>query len=202
MPPGHITALLERWNVGDAAARDELMSLVYGELRRMAAARLRGAGAGASLQPTALVHEVYLRLAGSETVRWNDRVHFFAVASRAMRQIIVDEARRKTSLKRGGGEVRVTLDESVDASHFAPSEDLRGAPRNRGTDVDLLALDRALERLAAADESQARLVEMRFFAGLTLEEIADVTQVSLATTKRRWRLARAWLFRELSEHAR
>lgn len=186
MAPGQITTLLERWNVGDAGARDELMSLVYGELRRMAAARLRGAEAGASLQPTALVHEVYLRLASSEAVRWNDRVHFFAVASRAMRQIIVDEARRKTSLKRGGGELRVTLDESI--------EDGGGT-----SNVDLVALDRALARLAETDEAQARLVEMRFFGGLTLEEIAEVTEVSLATIKRRWRLARAWLFRELTE---
>lgn len=188
MVPGQITALLVRWNGGDGAARDELMSLVYDELRRMATARLRGAAPGDSLQPTALVHEVYLRLAGNESVQWNDRAHFFAVASRAMRQIVVDEARRKGSLKRGGGEVRVTLDDAV--------EDGRGR-----SDVDLVALDAALQRLADADQSQARLVEMRFFGGLTLEEIAAVTEVSLATTKRRWRLARAWLFRELTEGA-
>lgn len=188
MIPGQITALLMRWNGGDAAARDELMALVYGELRRIAAARLRGAGPGESLQPTALVHEAYLRLAGSGSVQWNDRAHFFAVASRAMRQIVVDEARRKGSLKRGGGELRVTLHDGI--------EDGGGR-----SDVDLVALDGALQRLAEADESQARLVEMRFFGGLTLEEIAALTEVSLATTKRRWRMARAWLFRELTESA-
>jgi RNA polymerase sigma factor (TIGR02999 family) len=188
---GRITALLARWKRGEVAARDELMALVYGELRRMAAARLRGAGPGASLQPTALVHEVYLRLAGSDAAQWNDRAHFFAVASRAMRQIVVDAARRRESLKRGGGEVLVTLDDAIAA-------DAGGARR----DVELVALDRALERLAGADESQARLVELRFFGGLTLEEIAAVSSLSLATVKRRWRLARAWLFRELTEGER
>lgn len=188
---GRITALLVRWNRGEVAARDELMALVYAELRRMAAARLRGAGPGASLQPTALVHEVYLRLAGGEGVQWNDRAHFFAVASRAMRQIVVDAARRRESLKRGGAEVLVSLDDAIAA-------DADGERR----DVDVVALDRALERLAEADESQARLVELRFFGGLTLEEIAAVSNISHATVKRRWRLARAWLFRELTEGTR
>jgi RNA polymerase sigma factor (TIGR02999 family) len=180
---GRITALLVRWNGGDASARDELVSLVYGELRRMAAARLRGTPGG-SLQPTVLVHEVYLRLAGADAMQWQNRAHFFAVAARAMRQIVVDEARRKHAAKRGGHELRVTLDEGIAAER---------------EEVDLVALDGALERLAAADEYQARLVEMRFFGGLTFEEIAVLSDLSLATVKRRWRLARAWLFRELAQ---
>lgn len=150
----------------------------------MAAARRRHAS-GETLQPTAIVHEAYLRLAGNASLRLQDRTHFFAVAARAMRQIVIDDARRKDSLKRGGGAIRVTLDEGIE-----------GQPAEQ---VDLVALDAALEKLGQADASQAQLVEMRFFAGLTLEEIADLTKVSLATTKRRWRLARAWLFRELSQ---
>lgn len=188
MPPsghGEITLLLDRWNNGDATALDELMPLVYEELRRMASARRRHASPAETLQPTAIVHEAYLRLVGNASLRLQDRTHFFAVAARAMRQIIIDDARRKDSLKRGGAALRVTLDEGI-----------QGRP---GKDIDIVALDDALEKLGQADPAQAQLVEMRFFAGLTLEEIADVTKVSLATTKRRWRLARAWLFRELSE---
>lgn len=152
----------------------------------MAASRRRQASPAETLQPTAIVHEAYLRLAANASLRLNDRTHFFAVAARAMRQIIIDDARRKESLKRGGANLRVTLDEGIEGS----------LPAN---DVDIVALDEALEKLGRADASQAQLVEMRFFAGLTLEEIAELTKVSLATTKRRWRLARAWLFRELSQ---
>lgn len=183
--PGEISLLLARWNGGDSTALDELMPLVYDELRRMASARRRRSDPLQTLQPTALVHEAYLRLVGSNSPRPLDRTHFFALAGRAMRQIVIDEARRKESLKRGGTALRVTLDD--------------GIPDRPAAEVDVIALDAALEKLSAGDADQARLVEMRFFAGLTLEEIAAVTGTSLATAKRRWRLARAWLFRELSE---
>jgi RNA polymerase sigma factor (TIGR02999 family) len=164
---------------------DELAAQVYHELRRLAGAYMRREAPGQTLQPTALVHEAYLRLAGAGTP-WNDRRHFIGIAARSMRQILVERARARGALKRWGNLNRVSLAESLAAA---------GADGN--TDI-LPALDEALSRLELIDPEQARIVELRFFAGLTVEEAADALGLSPATLKRRWSLARAWLFRELS----
>jgi RNA polymerase sigma factor (TIGR02999 family) len=162
---------------------EELAALVYAELRRLAAAYMRREAPGQTLQPTALVHEAYLRLAGAGTP-WNDRRHFIGIAARSMRQILVERARARGALKRWGALDRVSLHESLAGAANVP---------------DMLpALDEALERLEKLDPEQARIVELRFFAGLTNEEAADALGISVATLKRRWNLARAWLFRELS----
>jgi RNA polymerase sigma factor (TIGR02999 family) len=181
---GVITRLLLKWRAGDEAAFAELMELVYRDLRVRAEAYLRRERAGHTLQPTGLVHETYLKLVGEAGIPWSDRAHFFAVAARAMRQILVDHARRRTAAKRGGAAERVTLTN-------LPAE-------AGGTSVDLLALDAALERLAALDPLQARLVELRYFGGLTIEETAEVLGSSPATVKRSWSSARAFLFAHLS----
>jgi RNA polymerase sigma factor (TIGR02999 family) len=161
---------------------DDLMPAVYAELKRIAAAYLRRERPGHTLQPTALVNEAYVRLAGQHP-RFQNRAHFCAIAANAMRQILVERARARNARKRGGGAARVTLDEAM-----AP------AP---GPPVDLDALDEALTRLAALDAQQARIVELRFFGGLSVEETADVLGISPATVKRHWSVARAWLAREL-----
>jgi RNA polymerase sigma-70 factor, ECF subfamily len=166
---------------------DELAPLVYNELRRLAGAYMRREAPGQTLQPTALVHEAYLRLAGEGTP-WNDRRHFVGIAARAMRQILVERARARGAQKRWGALDRVSLHESLAGA--LPHDDL------------MPALDEALERLEALDPEQARIVELRFFAGLTIEETADALALSPATLKRRWSLARAWLFRELSSQPR
>jgi len=163
------------------------MPIVYAELRQLAAHYLRQERPAHTLQPTALVHEVYMRLAGhvgQHGAAWDDRAHFFGIAARVMRQVLVDYARTSGAAKRGAGRLRVTLNEW---SHMTP-----------GPDLDILALEAALTRLATLDAGQARLVELRFFAGLTLEEAADVLGRSPRTLKRDWRSARAWLQRELS----
>ena len=174
--------------MGDASGTpgaDEFAEQVYQELRRLAGAYMRREAPGQTLQPTALVHEAYLRLAGAGTP-WNDRRHFIGIAARSMRQILVERARARGALKRWGNLNRVSLAESLAAA---------GADGN----TDLLpALDEALSRLELIDPEQARIVELRFFAGLTVEEAADSLGLSPATLKRRWSLARAWLFRELS----
>ena len=162
---------------------EELAALVYDELRRLAGAYMRREAPGQTLQPTALVHEVYLRLAGAGTP-WNDRRHFIGIAARSMRQILVERARARGALKRWGRLDRVSLVESLAMSP------------NGSTDM-LPALDEALSRLERLDPEQARIIELRFFAGLTVEEAADALGISAATLKRRWSLARAWLFREL-----
>jgi RNA polymerase sigma factor (TIGR02999 family) len=162
---------------------DELAPLVYQELRRLAGAYMRRESPGQTLQPTALVHEAYLRLAGEDTP-WNDRRHFVGIAARAMRQILVERARARGALKRWGALDRASLRESLVGA--VAQDDL------------LPALDEALGRLERLDPEQARIVELRFFAGLTIEETADALGLSPATLKRRWSLARAWLFRELS----
>jgi RNA polymerase sigma factor (TIGR02999 family) len=174
----HILSAIER---GDSKAPAQLLPLVYDELRRLAAQRLAQEKPGQTLQPTALVHEAYLRLVGSGTpVRWDGCGHFFAAAAEAMRRILVEEARRKRSLKRGGGRRREPGD--LDAL-------LAGGPTQ-----DVLALHEALERLAAHDPVKAKLVELRFFAGLTLEQAAECLGVSPRTADRAWRYARAWLY--------
>ena len=182
--PGAVTQLLARAKAGNTAALEELVPLVYAELRRIAGRYVRRERAGHSLQATALVHEAYIRLLKDEDLSFENRAHFLGIAARSMRQILVEHARSRHAEKRGGERQRVTLDEGVAA----------GGP----VDVDLLALEEALERLAARDAVQARIVELRYFGGLTNEETAAALGVSPATVKRAWVVARAWLFRELT----
>jgi RNA polymerase sigma factor (TIGR02999 family) len=176
--------LIARASRGDRPALETLMPLVYGELRRLAAHYLRGERAGQTLQPTALVHEAYLRLLKDRPDRWQNRAHFSAIAAHVMRQILIERARARNAQKRGGGQPRVTFDESLPAAADAPS-------------IDVLAVDTALERLAALDADQARIVELRYFGGLSIEETAEAMGISPATVKRHWTLARAWLAAEL-----
>lgn len=183
-----VTALLSAWGRGNSNALNELLPLVYAELRRIAAGQLRREAMGHTLQPTALVHEVYLRLIDQRHVDWRDRAHFFGVAARVMRRILVDHARRHRASKRGGGLLTVSIDQAKEP--IAPG----GVP--------LLALDQALERLAALDEDLARIVELRAFGGLTIDEAACVLEVSPTTAKREWRTAKAWLARELDGELR
>ena len=167
----------------DRQSLDSLLPLVYQELRRLAAGYLRRERAGYTLQPTALVNEAYLRLLKDRPDRWQNRAHFCAIAAHSMRQILIERARARGAQKRGGARARVTLDEALVA----------GGERS----IDLVALDEALERLAALDPDQARLVELRFFGGLTVEETAEAMNISPATVKRHWTVARAWLAREM-----
>ena len=183
-PPGDVTRLLIAWNGGDAKALERLIPLVYGELRRQARGYLRKERPGHTLQPTALVHEVYLRLVDQSRVKWQNRAHFFGVAARAMREILVDHARKRRAAKRGGPHSLISIDDVNPAS----------PPKN----LDLLDLDRTLKRLAALDERQARLVELRVFGGLTIDEAAEVLEISPATVSREWRHAETWLHREMS----
>jgi RNA polymerase sigma factor (TIGR02999 family) len=180
--PPDVTRLLAEWAGGDEAALDRLMPLVYQELRRIADRALGRERQGHTLQATALVHEAYLRLVQQHSA-FQNRAHFFAIASQVVRRILVDHARRRDSIKRGAGEAPVILD--MDVADDAPT-------------VDALALDEALTRLESLDAQQARIVEMRFFGGLTVEETADVLNISPRTVKRDWSMARAWLRRELS----
>ena len=182
-----VTRLLLDWSTGDERARDQLMPLVYEELRRLAGAQLRSEHDHHSLQVTDLVNEAYLRLVDQNRVRWSNRIHFFAISARLMRRILVDHARRQRARKRGGDGIRVTL---VESAAVTP-----------GLDPDLVALDDALESLAEIDPRGAQLVELRFFAGLTIEETAEVLDISPATVKREWVATRAWLFRRLDSPA-
>jgi RNA polymerase sigma-70 factor, ECF subfamily len=183
---GDVTTLLRRWRNGDAEAFEQLMPLVYGELHRMARRYLAGERANHSLQPSALVNEVCLRLLGWDEARWQNRGHFFGVSAGMMRRVLVDIARRRDAGRRGGPEaVRVPLDGLEIA---APAE----------ADMDLVAVDRALDKLAAHDARKARIVELRFFGGLSMEEIARALDVSVRTVHSDWALARAWLYRELT----
>lgn len=180
-----VTDLLLAWSGGEREALDQLMPLVVEELRRVAASYLRRERSDHTLQPTALVHELYMRLVDQRRVSWNDRVHFFAAAARTMRRILVDHARAQRCEKRGGGALTVPL-ETVLATAAAP-------------EANLLALDRALELLSEREPRQAQVVELRFFAGLTLAETAQALGVGDATVSRDWAFAKAWLYRELSE---
>jgi len=177
-----LTALLECLHAGDPRAAGEVFDRVYDELRRMAAAQVR-ADAGSSFSPTELVHEAYLRLFTGEAPTFADRAYFFAAAATAMRRVRVDHARARGAVKRGGGQRRVELDSSLAA---VPEPDL-----------DILALDEALNKLAAKDPDRAKLVELRFFAGLTMPKVAELLGVSLATAERQWAYAKAWLLAEL-----
>jgi len=184
--PSDVTGLLRRWHEGDREALERLMPLVYQELHRIASRYLRHERPGHTLQSTALVHEAYVKLVDQHRVDWHNRAQFFGLAAQAMRRILVDHARARSREKRGAGAPRVALDavEPADAeSNLHPA--------------DAIALDRALEKLESFDPGQARIVELRFFGGLTVEETADVLGTSPSTVKREWTLARAWLFREL-----
>jgi RNA polymerase sigma factor (TIGR02999 family) len=181
--PGEVTRLLRAWGEGDASARDHLIPLIYDELRRQARSHLRRERPGHTLRPTDLVHETYLRLRAQNS-GWDNRQQLFAVTSGLMRRILVDHARRRASAKRGRG-LRVTLVEAPAAAKAA--------------EPDLLDLDTALDELAALDERQARLVELRFFGGLSIEEAADAVGVSLATANRDWATAKSWLYRRLKQ---
>lgn len=177
-----VTELLRAWSTGDSAASDKLIPLVYGELHRQAQRYLRREVEGHTLQTTALVHEAYLRLVDQRTARWESRTQFFGVAAQLMRRILVDHARKHNAAKRGGSAIQVPLDET------APAQE---------SDVDLVALDDALVRLAKMDERQARVVELRYFTGLGINETAEALGVSAATAKRDWVIARNWLKVEL-----
>jgi RNA polymerase sigma factor (TIGR02999 family) len=182
--PKDVTKLLVKWSKGDSAALDALIPLVYGELRRLARHYLQREKQNHTLSSTSLVHEAYLRLITQTEVSWQNRAHFFGVASQMMRRILVDHARKYAYAKRGGGATTLALDEAL------------CSPQRR--DIDLVALDDALNSLAKLDQRQSRLVELRFFGGLSIEETSEVLGVSTPTVNRDWASARAWLFREIS----
>jgi RNA polymerase sigma-70 factor, ECF subfamily len=181
---GQVTALLKQWRGGDQRAFEQLAELVYDELRRMARGYLRGERPGHTLQPTALVHETYMRLAGHQAVAWEDRRHFFAIAATTMRRILVDHARHQRCQKRGGNLPTISLD---GVGELAESQ----------RSAEIVAIHEALERLAAEDPLKSSVVELRFFAGLTNEQAADVLGCSEPTVRRHWRLAKLWLYRDL-----
>ena len=181
--PTRVTGLLLKWGRGDESALERLIPLVHRELQQIAQRCMAGERAGHSLQATALVNEAYLRLIDTKDVAWHDRAHFLAVAARVMRRILVDHARARRAQKRGGPATRVTFDEALVVTN---------APRE-----DFVALDDALEALATFDERKSRVVELRFFGGLSVEETASVLKVSAETVMRDWRLAKAWLQREM-----
>jgi RNA polymerase sigma factor (TIGR02999 family) len=179
-----VTNILEAIQRGDTDAADQLMPLVYDELRRLAGAKMAHEAPGQTLQPTALVHEAWLRLIGNESPRWENRAHFFGAAAEAMRRILIDNARRKRALRHGGGQQRIPL-EDVD-------------PAAAAQDDELLAVHEALDKLAAQDKVKAELVKLRYFVGMTIAEAAEVLGISEPTAKRYWAYARAWLYREIT----
>jgi RNA polymerase sigma factor (TIGR02999 family) len=181
---GDVTQLLERWSNGDRAALEQLMPLVYDELRRVAQRYMLRERPDHTLQSTALVHEAYLRMVDQTNVRWQSRAHFFGVAAQSIRHLLVDHARGHNAAKRGAGAVKLSLDEAI------------GVPERN--EVDLLALDQSLEGLSAIDPQQAQIVELRFFGGLSIEETAEALRISSATVKRDWVMAKAWLYQNLA----
>lgn len=182
---GSVTNLLKAWQEGDRSALDRLMPLVHSELRRIAGRAMRRERPNHSLQPTALVNEAYLRLVDQKSAQWRDRAHFLAIAAEMMRRVLVDHARGRRAEKRGGGTQKITLD--------------TGADRAPERELDVARLDDALQALATFDPQQARVVELRYFGGLTIAETAEVMGISPATVKRDWTTARAWLYNELDE---
>jgi RNA polymerase sigma factor (TIGR02999 family) len=204
-PDQPVTQLLAKWRGGNEAALGELTGLVYQELRSLAQRHLRRERSNHTIQRTALVHEAFVRLVNQQSVDWQSRAHFFGLASNLMRRILVDHARARLASKRGGGVDAVSLDEITNPTepedsgssagpHYAEPGKVDGE-----TDEDVAAIDEALTRLGALDERQAKIVEMRYFGGLTIEETAAAIGISDATVKREWTLARAWLRRELSK---
>lgn len=187
MPDHAVTELLNEWASGDPSALDRLMPLVYAELRQVAQNQLRFEDSGHTLQATAVVHETYLRLVGQQQANWRNRAQFFAVSAQLIRRILVDHARQRLAAKRGGMSTRIVLDSAV----AAPEPDL----------VDVLALDSALAELALLDAQQAQVIELRFYAGLSIEETASALHVSVATVSRDWVTAKAWLYRRLNAAA-
>ena len=177
--PTEVTRLLQALNDGDAEARDRLAPLVYDELRSLAGSYMHREGAGHTLQPTALVSEAWMKLVDQSRVEWTGRAHFFGIAAQAMRRILVDHHRRRTAARRGGDQVPTLLEDAADTFQDP---------------LDLIALDTALDKLAGFDPRAARVVELRFFGGLSVEETAEVLEVSTPTVKRDWRSARAWLY--------
>ena len=178
-----VTRILERAQAGDPQAADELLPLVYGELRTLAAAKMAHEAPGQTLQPTALVHEVWLRLVGNQNQKWNGRAHFFGAAAEAMRRILIENARRKRAARHGGGHARLDINE-IEVAAAAKDE-------------ELLAVSDALEKLAERDKQKAELVKLRYFVGLTTEEAAEVLGISVPTADRWWNFSRAWLFEEI-----
>jgi RNA polymerase sigma factor (TIGR02999 family) len=188
----NVTGLLRAWEQGDARALDRLTPLVYNELRRLAARSLRRERPGNTLQTTALVHEAYLRLVGVKEARWQDRVHFFAVAAQMIRRILVDSARARNSIKRGGQVQRINHSSAVN---------LDAIPHPESESAELIAVDDALKALAQMDPRKARVVELRFFGGLSVEETAEVLKISPQSVMRDWKLAKAFLTREINREA-
>jgi RNA polymerase sigma factor (TIGR02999 family) len=183
--PQSVTQLLIAWNGGDKQALDKLLPVVYDELRRQAARYLRRERPGHTLQTTALIHEAYLRLIDQKSVQWQNRAQFFGIAAQMMRRILVDHARTKHRAKRGGSDVRVSLTDATSVT--------------KDPDLNLVELDEALNRLEKIDPQQSKIVELRFFSGLNVEETAAALQISPATVKRDWKVAKAWLHREISQ---
>jgi RNA polymerase sigma factor (TIGR02999 family) len=183
-----VTRVIEAAQRGDPKAADELLPLVYQELRKLAASRMANEAAGNTLQPTALVHEAWLRLVGKDNPEFSGRAHFFAAAAEAMRRILIDRARSKRAVRHGGGQVRVDI-QPLDLAF-------------PGTDDQLLAVNEALEKLAAQDPFEAELVKLRYFVGLTVEEAASVLNISARTARNYWAHARTWLYREITSHRR
>ena len=183
-PQGEVTRLLQAIDAGDSKSSEELLPLVYDELRRLAAAQMRHEKPGQTLQPTALVHEAYLRLVGGQAPNWKSRAHFFGAAAQAMRRLLVEQARRRGRIKRGG-----------ELGHVPLSDEFEG--KTNAENLDLVVLDEALRRMEQEDERMARVVMLRFFAGLSVEETAEAMDISPMTVKREWAVAKAWLFDEL-----
>lgn len=184
-PPHEVTSLLLQLRQGNRLVLSELLPLVYGELRRIASAFLQDENRNHTLLTTDLVHEAFLKMVGSDQQTYENRAHFFSIAANSMRQILVDEARKRNAQKRGGGAAKVSLDE--------------GAILTDANADQLVALDEAMKALAEFDQQMGQIVELRFFAGLTIEEVADVLSISVSTVKRDWNVAKAWLYREMSK---
>ena len=183
--PNNITQLLLKWSEGRPEALEDLIPLIYPELRRLARQYMRRENPAHTLQTSALINEAYLRLAGQQGVEWHNRAHFFAVAAQVMRHVLIDHARKHQVVRRGGGLLRVPLDETAVASHERA--------------LEFVALDEALTKLALIDGRKSQIVEMKFFGGLTVDEIAEVMKLSPITIKREWRAAKAWLHLEITE---
>lgn len=200
-PDDRITQLLVAWSEGDSGALENLTPLIYEQLKRLATRHLRREPAAQTLQTTGLVHEAFLRLVDQRSPRWQNRTHFFAIASSLMRRILVDQARVRQAAKRGGGKLNVSLDELSATLDRLGEHLLLDAERDAGGEAgraNLIGIDAALTRLDALDHRQAQIVELRFFGGLTVEETAQVLEISNATVKRDWMMAKAWLARELA----